>query len=201
MEKNIDRSSTTCNVDWCAHKCDLYKQDMGERKTYVVINSSESNGYCPYRKPQLYPEINESWRLPTKEELNDMYENLHKKGVGGFANDYYWSSSEYYAGFAWFQNFFYGLQLYYYKDLAFRVRAVRTFKSNEEYCIRDETNTGIIFWKDENSYKVCKPDDEQGHFTWNEAMDLFKENHGTKRNERNKIKDEFANDAEEEMFK
>ena len=152
--------------------------------------------YSKEEAPKLYPEINENWRLPTIEELNLMYENLHRKGVGGFATEYYWSSSEHNAIFAWFQNFYFGFQNYYNKDIAFRVRAVRTFKSNEECCIRDETNTGTIFWKDENTYKVCKPDDEKGHFTWNQAVDLFKENHGTKK--LNKLLDKAKNMSIEE---
>ena len=33
----------------------------------------------------------EKWRLPTKEELDEIY-RLHQKGIGGFKFDYYWSS-------------------------------------------------------------------------------------------------------------
>jgi hypothetical protein len=45
------------------------------------------------------------WRLPTKEELNSLYVNLKKGGVGGFANDGFWSSTEYNSYDAWFQLF------------------------------------------------------------------------------------------------
>jgi len=34
------------------------------------------------------------WRLPTRDELTFMYLNLKQKGVGGFSNNMYWSSSE-----------------------------------------------------------------------------------------------------------
>jgi len=34
------------------------------------------------------------WRLPTKEELNSLYVNLKMVGVGGFSNNYYWSSTK-----------------------------------------------------------------------------------------------------------
>ena len=64
------------------------------------------------------------WRLPDKEELNLMYKNLRVKGVGGFDNDYYWSSSEYSSNFAWYQYFGSGYQYDGYgKGSTLRVRA------------------------------------------------------------------------------
>jgi len=68
-----------------------------------------------------------NWRLPTKTELNLMYENLHKKGLGGFSWLWYWSSSEYFYNFAWVQYFGNGIQSNYYEDYTSSVRAVRQF--------------------------------------------------------------------------
>ena len=69
----------------------------------------------------------EDWFLPSKDELNLMYENLHRKGLGSFAGDYYWSSSEYAADSAWFQYFSSGSQGGYYRNVECRVRPVRAF--------------------------------------------------------------------------
>lgn len=67
------------------------------------------------------------WRLPTKEELDLMYKNLKQKGLGGFSNDWYWSSSQNDNGDAWAQYFSVGGQDYDHKNNTFRVRAIRAF--------------------------------------------------------------------------
>ena len=63
------------------------------------------------------------WRLPTKDELNMLYEN--KEEIGGFANNFYWSSTEYGNYVAWSQNFSSGVQGGGIKDTTDYVRAVR----------------------------------------------------------------------------
>ena len=63
------------------------------------------------------------WRLPTKDELNMIYKN--REEVGGFASNFYWSSTELDVNFAWFQYFFNGFQFKYSKDGNYYVRAVR----------------------------------------------------------------------------
>ncbi len=74
------------------------------------------------------------WYLPSKYELNLMYQNIGQgnalglgNNVGGFASDYYWSSTEYGSGFAWGQLFYDGFQDYYFKLDAAYVRAIRAF--------------------------------------------------------------------------
>ena len=74
------------------------------------------------------------WYLPSKEELNLMYQNKATidatagvNGGSGFASAYYWSSTEVNNGNAWLQYFDGGFQYYSYKYIAYRVRAVRAF--------------------------------------------------------------------------
>jgi hypothetical protein len=67
------------------------------------------------------------WFLPSKDELDLMYENLHQQGIGGFAGANYWSSSEYSYDSAWLQYFLNGNQYSYSKNNYYRVRAVRAF--------------------------------------------------------------------------
>lgn len=67
----------------------------------------------------------DDWFLPSKDELNQMY--VQKGGIGGFASDYYLSSSEYSSSSAWDQSFGYGSQGNYSKLGSRRVRAVRAF--------------------------------------------------------------------------
>ncbi|MCK5768535.1 MAG: InlB B-repeat-containing protein, partial [Candidatus Atribacteria bacterium] len=67
------------------------------------------------------------WFLPSQDELSWMYTNLKVAGVGGFADYYYWSSSEYNALSVWSQHFNSGLQNGRLKNDFYRVRAVRAF--------------------------------------------------------------------------
>ena len=70
--------------------------------------------------------LGEGWRLPTKDELNLLYQNKDK--IGGFsAAVSYWSSTEGYGGYAWLQNFDNGRQGSNYKGNECNVRAVRAF--------------------------------------------------------------------------
>ena len=63
------------------------------------------------------------WRLPTKDELNMLYEN--KEEIGGFADNYYWSSTEFGFNDAWRQGFGNGFQDSDDKEVSGYVRAVR----------------------------------------------------------------------------
>jgi hypothetical protein len=73
------------------------------------------------------------WYLPSKDELNQIYMKIGQgapapnTNVGGFANNYYWSSSEVNSDRAWIQNFGSGNQFGNDKFGTRPVRAVRAF--------------------------------------------------------------------------
>ena len=73
------------------------------------------------------------WYLPSKYELNLMYENIgpgnfmELGNVGNFTTNYYWSSTEFVNDVAWRQFFSNGEQHYNNKAFTLSVRAVRAF--------------------------------------------------------------------------
>ena len=73
------------------------------------------------------------WFLPSIEELNKMYQNigpgnnLGLGNIGGFANSFYWSSTEVDGYTAWVQNFIDGNKSMIDKTLNHNVRAARAF--------------------------------------------------------------------------
>ena len=76
-------------------------------------------------------ETYDDWFLPSKGELNLMYTNLHKEGLGDFDDVAYWSSSESGAGLAWLQNFYNSDQNHSWKGNSKGVWAARAFRSTE----------------------------------------------------------------------
>lgn len=68
------------------------------------------------------------WFLPSKDELNLMYQNLKKNSLGDFADDAYWSSSEVNEDNAWLQFFNTGFQQgNFKKENTYKVRPIRAY--------------------------------------------------------------------------
>jgi hypothetical protein len=103
-------------------------QDQGTATWYEAQNliSNPSNHSVNGQKFR-------DWRLPTKYELNEMYQNIGNGNalglgnVGGFASSYYWSSTEFAYTIAWFQFFSNGFENSITKYDVTYVRAVRAF--------------------------------------------------------------------------
>ena len=90
---------------------EVMKEDLGE------MNWDDAVKACA--------DLGDGWRLPTKDELNILYENKDK--IGGFANWYYWSSKEFVFNDAWGQYFGNGSQSPGIKTETVYVRAIRAF--------------------------------------------------------------------------
>lgn len=93
--------------------------DEGTTESYAVrLSDLHEAGGC------------QDWFQPSKDELNLMYQNLHHREtpLGGFADSYYWSSSENGGSCAWIQFFADGNQSSFgSRSSKYYVRPVRVF--------------------------------------------------------------------------
>ena len=98
---------------------------LEDRKSINGLEVSDNLGIMNWYDAKIYcKKLGAEWRLPTKDELNMLYEN--KEEIGGFSNKFfYWSSTEFDFSSAWTQNFLLGYQGTNNKDNVTYVRAVR----------------------------------------------------------------------------
>lgn len=80
---------------------------------------------CTYYSVAVANVTYRNWYLPSKYELNLLYEQ--KKLVGGFADDFYWSSTMDDYGFLWLLNFSNATQYRKGRYCIGYVRAIRAF--------------------------------------------------------------------------
>jgi hypothetical protein len=103
----------------------------GQSNTIAIITLQGAGSYaaslCDSYSVTLGAVTYTDWFLPSKDELNQLYQNLKLNNFGGFASNFYWSSTEYFNVVAWTQDFYNGLQSYDNKGNTYRVRAVRAF--------------------------------------------------------------------------
>jgi len=110
----------------------------GEENTKKIVEAQGEGNYAAKVCYDLELGGYTDWFLPSKDELNLIYKNLYKKGIGDLhysdSVDIYWSSSECNEMDAWYQSFVLeGLQECYFKDFAGfaddqHVRAIRLFQ-------------------------------------------------------------------------
>jgi hypothetical protein len=102
-------------LDIVAQNCQT--QNGGITAAQATLNY-ESEGYT-------------DWHLPSKDELIEMYNTIGngspEGNIGGFENNWYWSSSEYSSYDAWYVSFNNGNSFIYGKGDAGRVRVIRAF--------------------------------------------------------------------------
>jgi len=93
-------------------KLEVAEQDFSEAMTWNAAERACQN-------------LGNGWRLPDKDELKAVYQQLHKQGKGNFKDVWYWSSSQYVSGYAWYVSFGSGNVDNYFKSVSYQVRAVR----------------------------------------------------------------------------
>lgn len=107
------------------------------------------------------------WFLPSKDELSAMYTELKAYSVGGFANSYYWSSTEVNNNYVNLVDFSTSYFASYWKAGTYYVRACRAFTSTTTYNLRDVGPAGgWIFWKSGNNYLEAAPSDQSASLAW-----------------------------------
>ena len=99
----------------------------GKQNTALIVRTDDT-GTAAHRCREYRQNGYDDWFLPSKDELNLMYQNLKQKGLGGFSNVQYWSSSlgGYYP-YAFNQRFSDGSQDDNRADNTFAVRPIRAF--------------------------------------------------------------------------
>ena len=104
----------------------------------IAMKQSSSTGdyvinYCETYRYENNGIIYDDWFIPSKDELNLMYKNLCKNGIGDFSPEFYWSSSEsdYEPDYIWVQRFDnYGSKEAYnagQRSHKYTVRLIRSF--------------------------------------------------------------------------
>ncbi len=98
----------------------------GSQNTTKILNGCSTAGIAARLCGDYSNDSYSDWYLPSKDELNKLY--LNQALIGGFASDWYWSSSEFHYYYAWIQYFANGNQDNLGdKSWTNRVRAVRAF--------------------------------------------------------------------------
>jgi len=81
----------------------------GKKNTDIIVSMTDNEGkaIAGYRCSQLEIKEYEDWFLPSKDELDLIYRNLHQQNLGAFMDVWYWSSSvgEYAEDTTWSQDF------------------------------------------------------------------------------------------------
>jgi hypothetical protein len=101
----------------------------GQANTNILVASQGAGNYAAKLCDDLILNGYSDWFLPSSEELNLMFTNIGQGATnyGGFAPNYYWSSSEDRKNYAWYKYFYDGFQRSNSKNLFLSVRAVRSF--------------------------------------------------------------------------
>jgi hypothetical protein len=119
-EKNEEKNVIGFIITVSGKELEVYPSDLSGE-----INLTSARMCCrAFQKKQG----SEDWRLPTKEEFEQIYLQLHKKGKGNFKSASYWSSTKNDNGNAWNFSFENGTAYGNNEIKTSYVRTVRTLK-------------------------------------------------------------------------
>lgn len=100
--------------------------NMGEINTSEITSHCTTAGIAAKLCQDLIISEFSDWYLPSLDQLYSIYGN--RTAIGGFANNVYWTSSQYDANNAWYLLMGDGYSMYFSaKNLSYYVRAVRNF--------------------------------------------------------------------------
>jgi hypothetical protein len=99
----------------------------GQFNTLAILTGCSAAGIAARICNDLVLNSYDDWFLPSRDELNQMY--VHKNIIGGFADNYYWSSTEVGVYHAWAKSFWSGggYTNPHVKYAVYYVRAIRAF--------------------------------------------------------------------------
>jgi hypothetical protein len=119
------------NTEWGCNGIDLIGANdsisgSGVQNTLDIISGCTAISAAKYCSDLILSSYDD-WYLPSKSELNRLYENLHATNKGNFSNISYWSSTESDANKAWSQHFGNNSKNTSNKNNPYAVRAIRAF--------------------------------------------------------------------------
>jgi hypothetical protein len=126
-----DQSS---GLAWGCNSQDIITSDnigYGISNTMEIVNQCNENNTAAKICHDLQLNGFDDWFLPSKNEIQLMYNNLHLNGMGSFSNtpgsSYYWSSSQFNNYSAWYNYFNINYSTTGSKTGTLKVRAIRQF--------------------------------------------------------------------------
>jgi hypothetical protein len=176
-DERVEELKRKLNEQPASAKKSIYVGDFNGYKYYLspangtrILTYTEAVNYCS----SLVIDGHSDWCLPSKEELNFLYENRANLPSGeGFVSSVYWSSTEASSTGAsstgaWYQNFDSGGQ--YYSDgkpYSSYVRAIRKEKLKDEQTESEES----VYVGDLYGYKYyLSPINTERWLTWQDAI-------------------------------
>lgn len=134
----LEMSKSTLGVsNWAPSKDyinTLKEIGYGKSNTYKILNYYKNSGLseenCAAYRCSIYSTektVAGEWFLPSKDELNEMYNTMSRTVVSDATDNWFWSSSANGNNYAWAQRFSDGYQDDYIEYGTNSVRAVRAF--------------------------------------------------------------------------